>query len=99
MTVLYLGSLKNVLLDHQVKAKDISILLDEQSGLLTVTIKNRKGMKQASASREQIVNDSNAFVCQLIDLAHWYHGGRIPQGESFAEWLGRNVSKLFGVYR
>ena len=98
-TLLYTGALTNVLLDHQVKAKDISIAVDEQNDLVTVTVKNRKGIKDVAASRDKIVNDPNAFICQLIDLAYWYHGGRIPQGESFAEWLSRNVSKLFGVHQ
>jgi hypothetical protein len=94
MTILFLGSLRNVLLDHQVKAKDISIAVDEQNDLVIVAVNNRTGIKDVTASRDKIVNDPNAFVCQLIDLAYWYHGGRIPQGESFAERLGRHVSNL-----
>ena len=99
MTILYLGSLRNVLLDHQVKAKDISIVIDEQSDRVIVTVKNGKGIQQVSALRNEIVNDPNSYICQLINLGHWYHGGRIPQGESFAEWLSRNVARLFGVYK
>ncbi|NBW19147.1 MAG: hypothetical protein EBR82_65340 [Caulobacteraceae bacterium] len=99
MTILYLGALRNILLDHQVKAKDIDISSDEQSGLVTVTVKNNKGSKYVSGSKDQIVNNPMSFVCYLTDLALWYHGGRIPQGESFIEWLSRNVAKLPGVYK
>jgi len=98
MTILYTATLKNVLLDSLVNAKDISIAID-QNDIVTVAVKTRKGIRHVAAPRDQIVNDPNAFVCQLIDLAHWYHGGGIPQGESFAEWLSRRVSKLFGVYQ
>jgi len=82
-------------LDSQVNPKDIT--MSEQNELVTVSVMNRRGTKQIASMKSEIIDNPNAFVTQLVDLANWYHGGSIPQKMSFAEWVSDVFAKPFSL--
>jgi|LakMenEpi03Aug12_release.lakeMendotaPanAssembly.Ray.scaffolds.fasta_scaffold200340_5 hypothetical protein len=95
MMILFIGSLRNVLLDSQVNTKDIT--MSEQNELVTVSVINRRRTKRVSWMKSEIIDNPNAFVTQLVEMANWYHGGSIPQKLSFAEWVSDVFAKPFSL--
>lgn len=98
MATLFIGSLRNVLINQRVKPEHFTLMLNEATDIVTAKVTKPNGQTRMAVEYvDDILNKPNHFVAQLVDLALWYHGGQMPQSRSFAEWLSDCFAKLFGI--
>lgn len=81
------------LMDCNVPESAIRIVRAQTSDIVTVTVQASHGTKVRVYSAFQLLNGQFYVVDEMVSIADWYHGGSIPQQESW--WQRQTVYERF----
>lgn len=80
-------SIRDILIDNQVKDSDITIVKAQNNIDVIITVKSPFGTRALYFEVKTFTEEPESIVADLRETAAWYHGGIIPKRQNLLERL------------